>query len=62
MFAMEERSYSGPLPPPDYFLAYEQALKGSTARIMAITVVGLAVVFVLNKIPPIYPKSKTGQE
>ena len=30
MLAIEERSYSGPLPSPEDFKAYEQTLKGST--------------------------------
>lgn len=117
MLAIEERSYSGPLPSPEDFKAYEQTLKGSTDRIMSMTekqvdhridmektivkkkffqstlgqvlatililffgfisyslamnghdtvagiigvttVIGLAVVFVLNKIPPIYQKGE----
>lgn len=117
MLAIEERSYSGPLPSPEDFNAYEQTLKGSTDRIMSMTekqvdhridmektivkkkffqstlgqvlatililffgfisyslamnghdtvagiigvttVIGLAVVFVLNKIPPIYQKGE----
>lgn len=117
MLAIEERSYSGPLPSPEDFKEYEQAMKGSTDRIMTMTekqvdhridmekiivtkkfsqstmgqilatvlilffgyisydlamhghdtvagvigvttVIGLAVVFVLNKIPNIYPKDK----
>ena len=117
MLAIEERSYSGPLPSPEDFKAYEQAMHGSTDRIMTMTekqvdhridmekiivtkkfsqstmgqifatvlilffgyisydlamhghdtvagvigvttVIGLAVVFVLNKIPNIYPKDK----
>ena len=115
MLAIESQSYSGPLPSPEDFKAYEQAMKGATDRIMSMTeqqmahridmektvvkkkffqstlgqilatalivffgciaydlamhdhdpaaiaigvttVVGLAVVFVLNKIPSIYPK------
>ena len=111
----EERTFSGPLPPPEHFEAYEKTLPGATDRIMKMTekqvdhriktedtivkrkfnqstlgqilgailalsfgyfaydlamnghespaiaigvttVVGLAVVFVLNKIPPIFPK------
>lgn len=118
MLAIEERSYSGPLPSPEDFKAYEQTLKGSTDRIMSMTekqvdhridmekrivkrkfnqatlgqilgtiliiffgyiaynlamnghdnaaiaigvttVISLAVVFVLNKIPPIFPKKDT---
>lgn len=37
MLAIEERSYSGPLPSPEDFKAYEQTLKGSTDRIMSMT-------------------------
>lgn len=119
IMAIEERSFSGPLPPPDYFEAYQKTLPDSPNRILTMTekqvdhridmektivkkkffqstlgqvlatililffgyiaydlalhdhdtaaiaigvttVVGLAVVFVLNKIPPIYPKNNTG--
>lgn len=113
----EERTFSGPLPPPEHFEAYEKTLPGATDRIMTMTekqvdhridmektivkkkffqstlgqvlatililffgsisyslamnghdtvagiigvttVIGLAVVFVLNKIPPIYQKGE----
>ena len=113
----EERSFSGPLPPPEYLEAYEKTLPGAPDRILVMaekqvdhridvektivkkkfnqstlgqiigailifffgyiaydlamhghdtaaiaigvtTVVSLAVVFVLNKIPSIYPKEK----
>jgi len=113
----EERTFSGPLPPPEYFEAYGKTLEGSPDRILTIaekqvdhrinledtivkkkfnqstlgqvlatililvfgyiaydlamhdhdaaaiaigvtTVIGLSVVFVLNKIPPIYPKGE----
>ena len=116
----EERSFSGPLPPPEYFEAYGKTLEGSPDRILTMaekqvdhrielentivkkkfsqstlgqilatmlilafgyiaynlamhghdtaaiaigvtTVVGLAIVFVLNKIPPIFPKGNTEQ-
>lgn len=117
MMAIESQSFSGPLPSPEDFKAYEQAMKGATGRIMTMTeqqmshridmektivrkkffqstmgqllatalilffgyiaydlamhdhdaaaiaigvttVVGLAVVFVLNKVPSIYPNEK----
>lgn len=35
MIAMEQRSYSGPLPAPEDFAAYEKVLPGSTDRIIA---------------------------
>lgn len=35
MFAMEQRSYSGPLPAPEDFAAYEEVLPGSTDRIIS---------------------------
>lgn len=113
----EERSFSGPLPPPEYLEAYEKTLPGAPDRILVMAekqvdhridvektivkkkfnqstlgqiigaililffgyiaydlamhghdtaaiaigvtiVVSLAVVFVLNKIPSIYPKEK----
>ena len=34
MFAMEQRSFSGPLPAPEDFEAYEKVLPGSTDRII----------------------------
>lgn len=34
LFAMEQRSFSGPLPAPEDFAAYEQTLPGSTNRIL----------------------------
>lgn len=34
LFAMEQRSFSGPLPPPEDFEAYERVLPGSTDRII----------------------------
>ena len=114
----EERTFGGPLPPPEHFEAYEKTLPGATDRIMTMTekqvdhridmekrivkrkfnqatlgqilgtiliiffgyiaynlamnghdnaaiaigvttVISLAVVFVLNKIPPIFPKKDT---
>ena len=117
MMAIESQSFSGPLPSPEDFKAYEQTMKGATGRIMTMTeqqmnhriemektivrkkffqstmgqilatvlilffgyiaydlamhdhdtaaiaigvptVVGLAVVFVLNKVPSIYPNEK----
>lgn len=33
MLAIESQSYSGPLPSPEDFKAYEQAMKGVTERI-----------------------------
>lgn len=116
----EERTFSGPLPPPEYLEAYEKTLAGSPDRILTMTekqvdhrieleniivrkkfsqstmgqvlatvlilafgyiaydlamhghdtaaiaigvttVVGLAVVFVLNKIPPVFPKEGNGR-
>ena len=35
MIAMEQRSYSGPLPAPEDFEAYEKVLPGATDRIMS---------------------------
>lgn len=35
MIAMEQRSYSGPLPAPEDFEAYEKVLPGSTDRILS---------------------------
>lgn len=35
MIAMEQRSYSGPLPAPEDFAAYEKVLPGSTDRIIS---------------------------
>lgn len=34
LFAMEQRSYSGPLPAPEDFEAYEKVLPGATDRII----------------------------
>lgn len=34
LFAMEQRSFSGPLPPPEDFEAYERVLPGTTDRII----------------------------
>lgn len=117
----EERTFSGPLPPPEYLDAYEKTLPGAPDRIMTMaekqvdhridlektivnkkfkqsylgqiigavliiffgciaydlamhghdnaaiaigvtTVVSLAVVFVLNKIPNIFPKADSQKE
>ena len=117
----EERSFSGPLPPPEYLEAYEKVMPGAPDRLLTMTekqvdhrielektivkkkffqstlgqiigailiiffgyiaydlalhehdtaaiaigvttVVSLAVVFVLNKIPSIYPKEKLGNK
>lgn len=117
----EERSFSGPLPPPDYLEAYEKTLPGAPERIMTMaekqvdhrislekiivkkkfsqstlgqilgaalvcffggiaydlalnghdevaiaigvtTVISLAIIFVLNKIPNIFPKSDIGNQ
>lgn len=33
----EERTFSGPLPPPEHFEAYEKTLPGATDRIMTMT-------------------------
>ncbi|MBO7537812.1 MAG: DUF2335 domain-containing protein [Prevotella sp.] len=35
MFAMEQRMYSGPLPPADEIAAYEQTCKGAANRIIS---------------------------
>ena len=35
MIAMEQRTYSGPLPAPEDFAAYEEVLPGSTDRIIS---------------------------
>lgn len=35
LFAMEQRTYSGPLPAPEDFEAYEKVLPGSTDRIIS---------------------------
>lgn len=43
------------------YIAYDLAMHGHDTAAIAIgvtTVVGLAVVFVLNKVPSIYPKEK----
>ena len=43
------------------YIAYDLAMHDHDAAAIAIgvtTVIGLSVVFVLNKIPPIYPKGE----
>ena len=34
IFAMEQRAFSGPLPPPEDFAGYEEVVKGSANRIL----------------------------
>ena len=35
MFAMEQKAYSGPIPPAEEFAGYEEVLKGSANRILS---------------------------